>query len=235
MFQLLCFDLDDTLWPCMPTIEYAEQAIYDWLERHKPHISQRYSIEQLREKRKQLIHQQPDLLNDLSEARRVHLRQLAAEFNDSDDWIETAFEVFYQARQKVEFYPDVIPVLTRLRTHYRLVALTNGNAHISQTGLQPFFEFQVSAADVQAAKPHPAMFERAMQRAGVGPEQTLHIGDHPRHDIRGARNAGIQAAWLRRTDQPWDLEESPPELQFDNLFQLQHWLIPQDRGDGFNI
>ena len=135
MYKLVCFDLDDTLWPCMSTIELAEKTIYDWLHIHKPEITQSYSIEQLRDKRKFLLKDSPELINDLFEARRVHLRQLANEFNDSYDWVETAFDVFYQARQKVNLFSDVIPVLTSLKKDYTLVALTNGNAHISKTGL----------------------------------------------------------------------------------------------------
>jgi len=226
MYKLICFDLDDTLWPCMPTIQVAEAAIYAWLSENKPQITEAYSNEELREKRKLLLKTQPQLINDLSEARRAHLRQLATEFNDSDEWIETAFDVFYQARQKVNLFDDVIPVLTSLKESYLLVALTNGNAHISHTGLADYFDFQVSAADVQAAKPHPAMFIKAMQQAGISPDKTLHVGDHPIHDIRGARNAGIDAVWINRFDQQWETEESAPELQFNNLYQLNDWLSP---------
>ena len=230
MYELICFDLDDTLWPCLPTIEHAEQTIYDWLVTHKPQITEQYTSQQLRAKRKQLLEQQPELINDLSAARRVHLQQLAKEFKDSDDWVDTAFDVFYQARQKVELFDDVLPVLAQLKKSYTLVALTNGNAHISKTGLSDYFEFQVSAADVNAAKPHPAMFVSAMQKAGATPQKTLHIGDHPLHDIKGARNAGIDAVWLKRFSQVWDLEESPPAQQMTDLYQLQTWLNNRHTG-----
>lgn len=224
MYQLICFDLDDTLWPCMPTIQYAEKSIYDWLIKNKPQIAEAYTVDQLREKRKQLLQQQPQLINDLSEARRVHLRQLATEFDDTDDWVDIAFNVFYEARQKVNLFDDVIPVLSTLKKNYQLVALTNGNAHIDKTGLSELFDFQLSAADVQAAKPDPAMFIRAIQQSGVTASQTLHVGDHPVHDIRGARNAGIDAVWMNRFDHPWDSTDTEPDLQFTNLFQLNDWL-----------
>ena len=224
MYKLICFDLDDTLWPCLPTIQFAEQAIYNWLSNNQPYITQRYTLDQLATKRKQLIKLQPELLNDLSEARRVHLRQLANEFNKQDDWIESAFDVFYQARQKVNLFDDVIPVLSRLKQKYTLVALTNGNAHISKTGLLDYFSFQISAADVMAAKPHPAMFVKAMQQANVAPSNTLHVGDHSLHDIQGARNAGIDAVWINRFNQLWDSNEPEATHQFTDLYQLEKWL-----------
>ncbi len=225
MYKLICFDLDDTLWPCMPTIQHAEQTIYNWLSQHKSEITQRYTNEQLREKRRLLMQSQPGLMNDLSEARRCHLRELADEINDDYSWIETAFNVFLEARQKVTLYEDVEPVLADLKQQFKLVALTNGNAHIDKTGLSEYFEFQVSAADVQAAKPHPAMFIRAMHQAGVTPGQTLHVGDHPVHDIRGARNAGVDAAWIRREEQSWQADEPKPQQQFSDLYELQRWLM----------
>jgi len=224
MYKLICFDLDDTLWPCMPTIHQAEQTLYDWLALHKPDITQVYTKDQLREKRLQLIQAQPKLIHDLSTARRVHLKQLASEFSDTDEWVESAFNIFYEARQKVTLFDDVIPILSSLKSQFALVALTNGNAHITKTGLAEYFDFQISAADVQAAKPDPAMFFSAMQKAGVSPQQTLHVGDHPLHDIQGARNAGIDVAWVRRFEQSWDLNEPQPEYQFTNLSQLQSWL-----------
>ncbi len=229
-YKLICFDLDDTLWPCLPTIQHAEQSIYDWMAEHQPAITERYSLEQLRDKRKALLQSRPELVNDLSEARRVHLRELADEVNSPHDWVEAAFNVFYEARQQVTLFDDVTPVLESLKPHYTLVALTNGNAHISRTGLDSYFEFQVSAADVKAAKPHPAMFIHAMQQAGVTPQQTLHVGDHPVHDIRGARNAGVDAVWIRRFTQRWELDEAAPQKQFDDLYPLQQWLLELARG-----
>jgi len=201
--RLLTIDLDDTLWPCMPTIMHAEKTSYQWLQQKLPKITQRYSIDQLRDKRRELMQQQPALFNDLSEARRVHFRQLADELGYDHDWIEEGFQVFLQARQQVSFYEDTLPVLRRLQQHYQLVALTNGNAHIDHVGLADIFVLQISAADVAAAKPHPAMFEEAMRRLDVAPQQTLHIGDHAIHDIYGAKAAGIRSVWVNRLGQPW--------------------------------
>ncbi len=223
MYKLICFDLDDTLWPCMDTIYRAEQTMYDWLAEHRPKITQTYSINQLREKRKQLVSNRPELGSDLSAARRAHLKQLADEFLYDDDWVEEAFLVFYEARQKVQLYDDVVPVLSALKTDYTLAALTNGNAHISKTGLGNLFDFQISAADVQAAKPSPLMFYRAMEIANASPEQTLHIGDHPTHDILGANNAGVDSVWIRRFEQKWDGLEAEPQNQFTNLQAFYEW------------
>ena len=218
--KLITMDLDDTLWPCMPTIAYAEKTLYDWLSLNYPLITQHYSLEDLRHKRKQLILQQPRLQHDLSAARRVHLQQLADEFNYGHAWIEDGFKLFHHARQQVTFYEDVVPVLSQLSLRYRLIALTNGNAHINLVGLGEYFSAQFSAADVQAAKPDPAMFCRAMQVAGVSPQQTLHLGDHADHDIGGAKRAGVTAVWLNRHNLPWSHADVVADYEISSLYGL---------------
>lgn len=227
--KLLTIDLDDTLWPCMPTIVQAEQAAYNWLAKHLPRITQRYSMDDLRNKRKQLMQNQPALKNDLSEARRAHFRELADEFAYGHDWIEDGFKIFYSARQQVTYYDDVLPVLLQLAARYQLVALTNGNADVNLVGPDKrpgaLFAAQFSAADVQAAKPHPAMFHRAMQFAGVTPQQTLHIGDHAIHDIEGAITAGVRSVWLNRGSEPWPHKEFAADYEISNLYELLELLL----------
>jgi len=212
--KLLTVDLDDTLWPCMPTIMRAEDTSYEWLKQHCPKITRCYSIQDLRKKRLQLMNAQPGLMNDLSAARRAHFRELADEFGYNHDWIEPGFKVFHDARQLVDLYEDVLPALSQLKSTFKLIALTNGNADIAKVGLAEYFDFQISAADVSAAKPHPAMFVEAMHRSRVSPRQTLHIGDHAVHDIAGARNAGIRSVWLNRGGGPW------PEQDFSADFEV---------------
>ena len=214
---LLTIDLDDTLWPCMPTIMQAETTSYEWLKQRMPDITLRYSMDALRDKRKQLMARQPELKHDLSEARRAHFRELADEFGYDHQWIEPGFKVFHDARQLVSLYDDVLPVLRQLKSKYKLVALTNGNADIHKVGLADYFDLQIAAADVSAAKPHPAMFIAAMRQMQVNPQQTLHIGDHAIHDVYGARNAGIRSVWVNRTGERWPEDDFSADFEVPDL------------------
>lgn len=215
--KLLTIDLDDTLWPCMPTIMRAEAISYEWLSQRMPAISERYTIDQLRDKRQQLMTQQTELKHDLSAARRAHFRQLADEFNYEYDWIEQGFRVFHDARQQVDLYAEVLPVLDRLKSRFKVIALTNGNADINKVGLADYFHSQISAADVSAAKPHPAMFIEAMRKMQVKPRQTLHIGDHAVHDIQGARNAGVRSVWVNRDNIAWSEQGFTADFEVKDL------------------
>lgn len=223
--KLLTIDLDDTLWPCMPTIMHAENISYQWLKAKLPEITQRYTIDTLRDKRKQLLQREPLLINDLSEARRAHFRELADELGYNYDWIDEGFKVFHDARQKVTLYDDVLPVLEKLKCNFQLVALTNGNADIQKTGLGEIFDLQISAADVRAAKPDPAMFHKAMDYYALGPEQTLHVGDHQVHDIDGAHRAGVACVWVNRENARWQELDYSADYEISDLTGLLDLLL----------
>lgn len=51
-------------------------------------------------------------------------------------------------------------------------------------------------------KPHPAIFERALQQLNVTAKECIYVGDHPEKDVIGAENAGITAIWKK--DSFWE-------------------------------
>ena len=58
----------------------------------------------------------------------------------------------------------------------------------------------VFSSEVGKRKPHPAIFERALEALAVGPEAALFVGDSRYADIRGAKELGmrtVQALWFR--------------------------------------
>ncbi len=194
----ITFDLDDTLWACDPVINRAEQVYYQWLREHCPAACEKYSIDQLREQRRELLISAPELTNDVSEWRLRATRELLVRFDMDPLLAHDAFEIFLSARQKVEFYPDVLDALQELSFHYRLGSLTNGNADLKRIGVDHLFDTALYASLDLPAKPAPAMYHKASQELGVSPERILHVGDNAITDIEGARNAGYKTAWINR-------------------------------------
>ena len=47
-------------------------------------------------------------------------------------------------------------------------------------------------------KPAPEIFERTLDRLGVAPASTIHVGDSPLEDYRGAEDAGLTALLIDR-------------------------------------
>jgi FMN phosphatase YigB (HAD superfamily) len=56
----------------------------------------------------------------------------------------------------------------------------------------------ISAELARACKPHPAIFEKAMEVAGIAPEEVIHIGDSISSDVKGASALEICTLWLNR-------------------------------------
>ena len=223
MITTLSFDLDDTLWPIAPAIEAAEQALRDWLQQHWPTVAKAWSAERMAELRDGLWQQHPELAHDFTRLRQLAIERMLQPAGGSAADVDAAFDVFYEARNRVQFYPEARAVLDRLAGRYRLIAISNGNACLRRTGLDAVFVTGIHARQVGVAKPDPAIFHHACATIGERPERVLHIGDHPRQDVEGALQAGLRAAWLDRDQRDWpERPDRVPRLRC--LAELERWL-----------
>lgn len=220
--SVIAFDLDDTLWPCMPVIHHAEETLYRWMTQHYPRITESHDPDQLVELRRDFTTRDRRYAIDMSAMRRDFLHYLG-ELHDYDgpQMSRLGFEVFFDARQQVEFYADVLPCLRRLKRNYRLGAITNGNASVEQVGLGHLIEHSVSAAEVQVAKPDPEIYRHLAERFDADPAEILYVGDHPLYDVVGSVEAGYQAVWINREDIAWPEHLPTPAHQVVDLHELE--------------
>ncbi len=198
--RALSFDLDDTLWPIAPVIAGAEQKLRQWLEMWAPATAAAFDAQGMRTLRSEIEREQPALVHDLTAMRRLTLQRAIMLAGEPARLADQAFEVFFEARQQVEFFPEVLPSLERLARRYRMVSLSNGNADLQRVGLAHLFSGSISAREVGCAKPDRRIFDAASRHLGFEPSQILHVGDHFEMDVAGARAAGMMAVWLRRPD-----------------------------------
>ena len=219
--QAVTIDLDDTLWPIWPTIERAEKALHDWLVDHAPMTAALFSNPAaLREIRSEMTHARPDLKHDMSALRRESIRLALYRAGEDPLKAEPAFEVFFAERQRVTLFEDALPALEFLSQRYPLVALSNGNADVRRIGLERFFRASISAREFGVGKPDPRIFHAAAGAVEVMPDAILHIGDDATLDALGALNAGMQAAWLNRSDALWPHEQEP-QVTLTHLGELR--------------
>lgn len=223
--KLITLDLDDTLWPCWPTIKRAEEHLFDWLSEHAPLLTQRYDIEGFRTHRKDVAATQPEIAHDMTLVRLESLKLLMKQHGYDMVVAEQATQEFRQMRNRVEPYGEVGDALKRLATRYRLVSVTNGNSQVEQTPLKGCFDLSLSAADVGAQKPDPALFDAARAFAGAAPEETLHVGDHPQLDVEAARQAGLHTVWMDRGLISWPVEVAPADISVKDLGALADLLL----------
>ena len=222
---VIAFDLDDTLWPCMPVLNRAEAKLYDWLKQNYPRITQSFDPTQMVEHRLDFSTRESRYSVDLSALRREFLHHLGDSHGyDGNHVAEHGFEIFFHARQQVEFYDDVLPCLERLQKQFRLGAISNGNASIEHVGLGPFIEHSVSAEELQVAKPDPKIFVELAERFATPPTQIVYVGDHPIYDVVGPRDAGYRTVWLNREQLSWPAELEAPEFQAGDLHELSELL-----------
>jgi putative hydrolase of the HAD superfamily len=104
-------------------------------------------------------------------------------------------------------YPDALEAVRALREDGRmLVVVSNWDCSLPDwlgpTGLLELVDGVVTSADVGAAKPDAAVFRRALELAGVGPDRAVHVGDSLDNDVAGARDMGIHAILVQRAGDP---------------------------------
>lgn len=218
--RVITLDLDDTLWAIGPVIRRAETVLWSWFGERYPRITAHWSPERVDALRQEVMAEHADRAHDLRFLRRTVMQRMASAAGYDAVLADEAFAVFDRERNTVELFPDVLPALERLRRNYRLLALTNGNASLEKIGIDHLFDGSVAAAEVGAAKPDARIFHAARERSGVQPGEVLHVGDHPRLDVEGARAAGFRTAWMNRSDMPWPADLSRPDAQVAQLSEL---------------
>ncbi|MDH6594165.1 HAD superfamily hydrolase (TIGR01549 family) [Variovorax sp. TBS-050B] len=216
----ISLDLDDTLWPIWPTIERAEAVLHQWLLREAPKTAALLVTPGvLRQLREATAKERSDLAHDLSALRRESIRTALRHAGEDPALADPAFDAFFAERQRVTLYDDALPALKWLSERYPLVAISNGNADIHQTGVGRWFRTAFNARAFGSGKPHAPIFRAAAASVGLLPKDVLHVGDDAELDVVGALNAGMQAAWLVRDERPW-AHGARPQLIVPNLHAL---------------
>lgn len=117
-------------------------------------------------------------------------------------------------------YPDVLDTLRWLRRRgYRLGAITNRgysglrfHQEMRDLGLAKLFEVTVISCDVGYMKPHPRIFQYALEAMDVEAAESVMVGDSLRADVEGAKTVGMLAVWRRpSTAEPVEATEDEPE------------------------
>jgi putative hydrolase of the HAD superfamily len=92
-------------------------------------------------------------------------------------------------------------MLRELARRYPLGIISNGFAGAQQgkldsAGIASYFTHVIFSEHVGVHKPHPRIFEAAVQMAGVQPQEALFVGDNYLNDIVGASAAGFRTIWF---------------------------------------
>ena len=219
--RAITLDLDDTLWPVWPTIHRAEQVLTDWLVQHAPATAALSNQPELKKQiRADINARHADRAHDLSFLRLEAIRAMLLQAGEPGHLAESAFEVFFAERQRVDLFNDALPALAFWSQRYPVVALSNGNADVHRVGIGQHFHASVSAKSLGVAKPDLRIFVAGAEAAGVAPHEVLHIGDDAHADCVGALAAGMQVAWLNRDGYDWTHGDTRPHQEVRDLHAL---------------
>lgn len=98
--------------------------------------------------------------------------------------------------------PGAVSLLNALKGKAKLGIITNGftalqEIRLERTGLRDYFDLLVISEQIGVAKPHPAIFDYALEQAGnPARSRVLMVGDTAESDILGGMNAGLSTCWL---------------------------------------
>ncbi|WP_281545941.1 HAD-IA family hydrolase [Grimontia sp. SpTr1] len=222
----MTFDLDDTLYDNRVVIIRAEQMLLDWLEARCPAMVD-FDWPQWQVMRAEVIAADASLVGFVTEIRRAQLTLAALRcgLNEADakSLADDGVAFFLYERSNFTVPEDAMQIMGELAERYPLVAITNGNVDCDKLGLTPLFKQVLQAGPDGAAKPDGALFAKAQSILNIPADTILHVGDHLKADVRGAKLAGFKACWFNDTKTPLTLQRRAsllPDVEVSNLSEL---------------
>ena len=96
---------------------------------------------------------------------------------------------------------NTIHFLNHIKKHFEVGIITNGStqrqrAKIINTNLNNYFDTIIISEEVGLSKPDKRIFELALNKLDVQPEDVLFVGDDLEKDIAGPQNANIKGIWF---------------------------------------
>ncbi len=150
------------------------------------------------------------------ELRTIRYKLTFKEFNSENYKVAEELGMAYmeECPKRTKLMPGAIEVLDQLGKRYHQHIITNGFIEVQGvkqkcSGLTSYFDIVVCSEEVGKKKPHPAVFEFALKKAGAMPSESVMIGDSLEVDAIGAKNAGFTGIWYnsKGTDQHHDVIE----------------------------
>jgi 2-haloacid dehalogenase len=122
----------------------------------------------------------------------------------------------------MEPFPDAADALRMLREGgLHTGVLTNSQTEaaeraLSGAGLLGLVETVIGTDAVRVFKPHPRVYQAAVDRLGVAPEEICLVAAHA-WDVTGAQRAGLRAAWVSRRERWLPPTALAPEIRAEDL------------------
>lgn len=127
----------------------------------------------------------------------------------------TEIEQGWEVSENFELYEDVFPVLDELRrVGLQLGVVSNGIRDLTEFVAHHRLDVDaiVDSRSHGRVKPHPTIFQSALDQLGVGAAEAVMVGDSLEEDVEGARALGMRAVLIDRADRHPEIEERLTDL-----------------------
>ena len=219
MLKTWIFDLDDTLYPERDYIRSGFRAVGEWSEK-------RLGLSQ------PIVRAQLQALFD-GGFRGDAFQWWLSEQGLPDSLLPEMVKAYREHIPAIAFYPDTEAALEELKKGYRLGLLTEGRrsaqeAKIRALGLDRWMEASVILGEEDRGewKPSRKPFEKILGLLSLHGPEAAYAGDNPQKDFRGAREAGLRTARIRREGGLHESEEpaskqDAPDRELRSLAELK--------------
>jgi putative hydrolase of the HAD superfamily len=220
--KAISFDVDGTLHDFEAVMRSALGRVLETLQQIDRIAAEMLTVDRMIEIRDTVRDEVEGEGWSLAEVRREGFRRMLEDVGRPDEALAAQLgDVYFEARYSVDaLFVDVRPAMETLATRFTLGIISNGNTYPRQLGLEDLIAFSVySEHHGGIEKPDPRIFRIALEEAGCGPGEMVHVGDALDGDVAGARSTGIRAVWLNRDgrQRPADVE---PDWEMTSLAEL---------------
>lgn len=141
------------------------------------------------------------------------------------EWSEKMAAAYIEiCPKKPHLIPNAKEILDYLQPKYDVHMITNGwwdnqMNKLTHSGLKDYFGSIITSDKAGSKKPHPAIFDFALESAQAEKEASVYIGDSYSADVVGGMNAGWDVIYFNPQGQ--DNPHRAPEISgLDELFEI---------------
>lgn len=118
-------------------------------------------------------------------------------------------------------HPDAVEFLEWARRRFPLMPITNMDTDLWKRSCLTSYFSQVTTAEMaKAYKPSYRIFDLALDKLNVAPQNVLHCSLSRWADIDGAKPLGMNVAWINRWGAELGTWQPRPDFQFSTLIPV---------------
>ena len=149
------------------------------------------------------------------------------------DLVDRFFDAFYEpVEQYLYVRDDVIDTLDRIKARFEVVGLISNTVfpekapvrELERFSIFPYLDFTLFSSTFGMRKPHPDIYLKGANLAGVAPAECVYIGDRYLEDVVGPSKVGMPAVLKLMAGQEYP-EDMPGDLRtIETLSELNRYL-----------